>query len=185
MRNGDGVWREICLRDAVLAGDAGAWETWYAETYAGLEAYVQWRCARLHDLVEDVIQETWLTAVRSIGRFRPESGPFQAWVRGIAANVISNQLRKRSRQQRLQQPISGEPECRNGAGFAALHERSERIAQALAALPEQYEAVLRSKYLELQTVEQIAALRNETSKAVESLLTRARAAFRERFAGQE
>ncbi len=185
MRNGDGVWREIYLREAVLAGDAGAWRTWYDETYAGLEAYVQWRCARLHDLVEDVLQETWLTAVRSIGRFQPESGSFQAWVRGIAANVIGNQLRQRSRRQRLQQPLNAEPECRNGAASAAVRERSERIAQALAALPEQYEGVLRSKYLELQTVEQIAALRNETPKAIESLLTRARAAFRERFAGQE
>ena len=68
---------------------------------------------------------------------------------------------------------------------AETRERSERIAQALAALPEQYEAVLRAKYLELQTVEQIAAVRNETPKAVESLLTRARAAFRENFASQE
>jgi len=185
MRNGEGVYREVCLRDAVLAGDASAWETWYDETYAGLEAYVQWRCARLHDLVEDVLQETWLTAVRSIRRFRPESGSFQAWARGIAANVISNQLRQRSRRQRRQQPLGAEPACPNGAACTESLERSERIARALAALPEQYEAVLRAKYLEQQTVEQIAGLRNETPKAVESLLTRARAAFRANFAEQE
>jgi RNA polymerase sigma-70 factor (ECF subfamily) len=185
MANGDGVWREVGLRNAVLAGDASAWRTWYEETYAGLEAYVQWRCARLHDLVDDVLQETWLTAVRSIRSFRPESGSFQAWVRGIAANVISNQLRQRGRRQRRQLPLNAEPECRNGAACGETRERSERIALALASLPEQYEAVLRAKYLEQQTVEQIAGLWSETPKAVESLLTRARAAFRENFGSQE
>jgi RNA polymerase sigma-70 factor, ECF subfamily len=182
MRDGEGVYREVCLRNAVLDGDASAWETWYDETYAKLEAYVQWRCARLNDLVDDVLQETWLTAVRSIGRFRPESGSFQAWVRGIAVNVIRNQLRQRSRRQRRQQPLNTEPECRNGD---VRVEDRELIAIALAALPEQYEAVLRAKYLDQQTVEQIAGLRNETPKAVESLLSRARAAFRVSFTGQE
>jgi RNA polymerase sigma-70 factor (ECF subfamily) len=185
MQNGDGVWREVCLRNAVLAGDASAWRTWYEETYAGLEVYVQWRCARLRDLVDDVLQETWLTAVRSIRRFRPEAGSFQAWVRGIAANVISNQLRQRGRRQRLQQPLSSEPACSNGVACAESLERSVRIARALAALPERYEAVLRAKYLEQQTIEQIAGLQNETLKAVESLLSRARAAFRENFGAQE
>jgi RNA polymerase sigma-70 factor, ECF subfamily len=185
MGNGDGVWREVCLRDAVLAGDASAWRTWYEETYSGLEAYVQWRCACLHDLVDDVLQETWLTAVRSMRRFQPELGSFQAWVRGIAANVINNQLRQRSRRQRRQEPLKVEPQCLNGAASNETRERSERIAIALAALPEQYEAVLRAKYLEQRTVEQIAGSWNETPKAVESLLTRARAAFRANFGSEE
>ena len=44
-----------------------------------------------------------------------------------------------------------------------------------------YEAVLRAKYLDRQTVEEIAAARGETMKAVESLLSRARQAFREAY----
>src|SRR5476649_633190 len=88
MRNGEGAWREVHLRDAVLAGDENAWRAWYEETYEPLEAYVLWRCARLRDLADDVLQETWLTAVRSMKRFRPQAGSFIAWLRGIAANVI-------------------------------------------------------------------------------------------------
>ena len=185
MRNGEGEWREARLRAAVLAGDASAWRVWYEETYAPLEAYVLWRCARMHDLAEDVLQEAWLTAVRSIRRFRPEAGSFQAWIRGIAANVIRNQLRQRSRRSRRQQPLGSEPPCGNGSSCGDSRERSERIAQALAALPEHYEAVLRAKYLEQQSVDHIAGLWRETPKAIESLLTRARTAFRENFLRQE
>jgi RNA polymerase sigma-70 factor (ECF subfamily) len=44
-----------------------------------------------------------------------------------------------------------------------------------------YEAVLRAKYLEGQSVADIAAGRGDSAKAVESLLTRARQAFREAY----
>jgi len=60
-------------------------------------------------------------------------------------------------------------------------ERAERIAATLADLPEHYEAVLRAKYLERATVAEIAEASGQTPKAVESLLTRARQAFREKY----
>ena len=51
----------------------------------------------------------------------------------------------------------------------------------LASLSERHEAVLRAKYLEQHSVADIAAEWDETPKAVESLLSRARAAFREAY----
>jgi RNA polymerase sigma-70 factor (ECF subfamily) len=63
----------------------------------------------------------------------------------------------------------------------ADRERAERVAAALAGLPERYEGVLRMKYLDRLSVAEIAATSGETEKAVESLLTRARAAFREAY----
>jgi RNA polymerase sigma-70 factor (ECF subfamily) len=56
---------------------------------------------------------------------------------------------------------------------------AERIARALAELPERYEAVLRAKYLDQHAVVDIATAWSETPKAIESLLSRARQAFRE------
>ena len=57
-------------------------------------------------------------------------------------------------------------------------EQAEQVARALAALPDRYEAVLRAKYLDLDSVERISAKWDESPKAIESLLTRARQAFR-------
>ncbi len=138
-------------------------------------AYVLWRCGGLHDHADDAVQETWLTAVRRVRSFDPAQGTFAGWLRGIAANVLRNQLRAR----RLRRG-----EALNGHVPAPDTERqrrdqAERIAQALGRLPERYEIVLRSKYVDGLSVADIAAATGDTPKAVESLLTRARQAFRE------
>jgi RNA polymerase sigma-70 factor, ECF subfamily len=175
----DRLWRERGFRDAVAAGDERAWRTWFELEYAPLEAYVLWRCGSLRDLADDVLQETWLTAVRRIRAFNPETGPFHNWLCGIAANVVRNQLRSRRRRTSRQEPLNGE--IGSDDPGPTERERSERIAHALAGLPERSELVVRLKYLEQKSVAEIAAIWGETEKAVESLLTRARAAFREAY----
>jgi RNA polymerase sigma-70 factor (ECF subfamily) len=159
------------LRSAVLAGDEAAWRALYDGAYAELWAYVVWRCAGVRDLAEEITQETWLVAVRRIRDFDPQRGAFLTWLRGIAAKVLQNHLRACHKLQTLDGQDVIEP----------VHDvdQAELITLALAELPAHYEAVLRAKYLEASSVEQIAAERGETLKAVESLLTRARRAFRE------
>lgn len=172
----DRVWRERGLRDAVAGGDAAAWGVWYEAEYGPLEAYVLWRCAGLRDLADDVIQDTWLTAVRRVRRFDPAVGPFHAWLCGIAGNVLRNKLRARRRREGRQRPLP------NDVGTPELvRDRAERVAEALAALPDRWERVLRMKYLDRMSVAEIGAACGETEKAVESLLSRARAAFREAY----
>src|SRR5580765_7501759 len=68
----DRVWRERGLRSAVLHGDERAWQTLYDESFAGLYRYVCWRCAGLRDVADDIVQETWLTAVRRVAVFEPD-----------------------------------------------------------------------------------------------------------------
>ncbi len=170
----DRVWRERGLRSAVLAGDERAWQSWYDESFAGLYRYVCWRCAGLRDVADEVVQETWLTAVRRIAKFDPDQASFAAWLRGIAANLIRNHLRT-LRRAAPTVPLDGS----EAAACGSEHADKERIAEALAALSERHEAVLRAKYLEQRSVAGIAADWGETEKAVESLLSRAREAFRE------
>jgi RNA polymerase sigma-70 factor (ECF subfamily) len=180
MESNERVWRERGLLRAVLAGDERAWEVLYTEAFDGLHAYVGWRCAGLRDLAEEVVQETWLTAVRRIRSFEPARGSFAGWLRGIAANVLRNHLRRQDRRNGRSLPQS-----LSTADALEQREQAERIARALAELPEHYEAVLRAKYLDDQSVADIAAARGETPKAVESLLTRARQAFREAYLNLE
>jgi len=180
MPSGDRVWREFGLRGAVLAGDEQAWRVWYEESFPGLYAYVLWRCAGLRDLADDLVQETWLTAVRRVRAFDPERGSFAGWLRGIAANVIRHHLRRVRANNHVALPGSADWVAPADATLEQ-RETAERIACALASLSQRYEAVLRAKYLEQQSVDAIACAWNETPKAIESLLTRAREAFRERF----
>ncbi len=182
MQPSDRVWRERGLLSAVLAGDEQAWRTWYVESFDGLYAYVCWRCVGLRDLADDVVQETWLTAIRRIHDFDPGRGSFAGWLRGIAANVLRNHLRRQDRRHGQARALAeGHPSAASVEGALERRELAEGIARTLAGLPEHYEAVLRAKYLDQQSVADIARAQNQTAKAVESLLTRARQAFRQAY----
>jgi len=85
------------LRRAVLAGDEHVWQAWYDETFDDLYAYVLWRSGGRRDRADEISQETWLTAVRSVRRFDPRKGNFLDWMRGIAANVLRHNLREQRR----------------------------------------------------------------------------------------
>jgi RNA polymerase sigma-70 factor, ECF subfamily len=175
------VRHEERLRGAVLAGDQAAWRTLYDGAFAELWSYVLWRCAGLHSAAEEIVQDTWLVAVRRIADFEPAQGPFLAWLRGIAANQLRNHFRTVRRHPQTQSDFA-EP----SRDDREQREQAELIAAALAELPERSEDVLRAKYLDLMSVEQIAGEWDETPKAIESLLTRARQAFRtayEKLAG--
>src|SRR5438477_2456387 len=175
--DGDHVGHERRLRAAVLAGDEAAWQSWYDAATPGLRAYVHWRCAGLPDLADEVVQETWLTAVRRVRTFRPEAGPFAGWLCGIAANLIRNRLRRYRRERQI-----GFVPTANAGGS---HDKAEVVARALAELPPHYEQVLRAKYLDGLSVRAIADQSGDSPKAVESLLTRARQAFREAYQAAE
>jgi RNA polymerase sigma-70 factor, ECF subfamily len=179
MLSNEVVRQETALRKAVLAGDAAAWRILYDGAYAELWAYISWRCAGLGDVAEDVTQETWLVAVRRIRDFEPRRGRFLAWLRGIAVHVLANHFRTRRR--RPEKPLADCDVAADPDPAVERREQAERIAQALTALPDSSEAVLRAKYLDLLSVAQIATEWNETPKAIESLLTRARQAFRSEY----
>jgi RNA polymerase sigma-70 factor (ECF subfamily) len=173
--------REAMLRQAVLAGDEAAWRTWCLEAFDELDRYVFWRCGQRRDQADEVVQETWLTAVRKIRRFNPAQASFLAWLRGIAANVRRNHQRRVRRIALHEISNNGHADPASQPIANDREDASRRIAAALDALPERQETVLRAKYLDGLSVAQIAAAWNETPKTIESLLTRARQAFREGF----
>jgi RNA polymerase sigma-70 factor, ECF subfamily len=185
MDSEDRVQREGMLRRAVLAGDEDAWRTWYNETFDDLCRYVRWRCGGRPDWADEIVQETWLTAVRRVRRFDPRQGSFLAWLRGIAANLLRNDLRRQRRLLKLEQSANAQSgQNSNAESQRENRHRQQRVAAALDALPEREEAVLRAKYLEGLSVAEIASGRGETLKAIESLLSRARQAFRDVYRGQ-
>jgi RNA polymerase sigma-70 factor (ECF subfamily) len=183
MKSDERICREAALRSAVLAGDERAWRAFYDEAFPGLFAYVHWRCAGLRDLTDEIVQETWLTAVRRMRSFDPAHGSFAGWLRGIAANQLRNRWRQSCHRNGR---LGGDGAITTPADAEIVQqERAECIARALALLPERQEAVLQAKYLDGRSVADIAAEWGESLKAVESLLTRARQAFREVYQPNE
>lgn len=173
------TYREKGLRDAVLAGDETAWQSWYDESYEPVYRYVHWRCGGKREWCEEVVQETWLTAVRKIASFDPRQASFLDWLRGIAANILRNHFRQRRQLARNSQSLDVDPPGKPANDPEdAYHESVSRV---LHSLPERHEQVLRAKYLDEMTVQEIAREWNQSIKAIESLLGRARASFRVSF----
>ncbi|HIJ74471.1 MAG TPA: sigma-70 family RNA polymerase sigma factor [Candidatus Hydrogenedentes bacterium] len=174
-------WEERGLRDAVLAGDETAWRALYDRCFHPLYAYVYRQTHGHAQRTEDVVQECWLVAVRRIRTFDPDRARFMTWMRGIAENVLRNHRRKWRRRdgaERLTDDIEhAAPATPHGAQVAV----AEQVALAIAALPPRYREALRAKYEERLTVAQMAGRSGESVKAVESLLTRARAEFRKAY----
>jgi RNA polymerase sigma-70 factor (ECF subfamily) len=157
---------------AAAGGDRDAWDWLYRHTAERLGRFVAWRVGGRKDLADDAVQETWLTIAKSLECFDADRGSFAVWACGVAANVIRNRLRDWRRSSGRTTPLTGDEPGR-AAGDTAL-----RIAEVLANLPTEYEAVLRGKYLDGRTVAEMAAATGDSEKAIESRLTRAREAFR-------
>ena len=185
MLDDDRASAEQLLHRAVLAGDANAWQRLYEESFDPLYRYALWRSGGSREQADEVVQETWLIAVRQISRFDPSRGSFVSWTRGIAANVMRNQLRRLASRRQHAESIAGDPHS-NGHAARAMQQlrQAEQVAQSLAELPQHYEQVLRAKYVDGYSVAEIAQQRGETPKAVESLLVRARENFRQEYKNQ-
>jgi RNA polymerase sigma-70 factor (ECF subfamily) len=178
--------REKIMHREVLAGKEDAWRTWYEEHFDALFSYIWWRTGGQRDLAEEATQETWLTAVRKIRSFDSDRADFRSWLRGIANNILRNHFRKTARRSPAtpyDENAHGSP-AHSGENHAPARD-SQLVARALADLPERYEEALRAKYFGGQSVPQIASAWGETEKAVESVLSRARQAFRKSLERRE
>lgn len=174
--------REAALRRRLLSGDESAWAELYADHFDSLWVSVARRIGPDRGRIEDAVQEAWLVAVRRIGTFAPSRGSFRAWLHGIAANVVRNHVRLRSRGERTTRSTLDDAGVLADAPHDAGGAESRELMEASwASLPERYRAVLREKYIDELSVEEIARRRDQTPKAVESLLGRARIAFRETY----
>ena len=136
----------------------------------------------MQDRTDEIIQETWLWAVRRLRQFDPNRGSFSVWLRGIAANALRNRFREEKNRRGRLETVDVETLQAGAIEKGALHAR--QIARTLAALPEQYESVLRAKYFDGLSVARIAELEDKTPKAIESLLSRARRTFQQLYQEQ-
>lgn len=170
---------ERALVSQVLAGNEAAFDEFYRHYVPTLFRYIYYSFNGNREDAEDILQETVLAAVRSLHRFRGQSS-LHTWLHAIARHKISDQIRKRQRADSHQSDEEyHEPELREpGAQPDDLVSQRGVIEAALSALPQDHREVLLGKYLEGFSVRELAYIMGRSEKSVESLLTRARAAFR-------
>jgi RNA polymerase sigma-70 factor (ECF subfamily) len=121
----------------------------------------------------DLMQETWLRAVRHITLFRGQSA-FRTWLTGIALNCYREWRRRHAREVRMGD-ADGRPGGSRGADDAAA------VAQVLARLHPAHREVIVLHDVEGFTHEEIAETLEIEPGTSKSRLSRARRAFRQRW----
>jgi RNA polymerase sigma-70 factor (ECF subfamily) len=81
--------------EALKAGDEAAFRA-LIERYHGPIMSLAMAYVRDRGVAEDVVQETWLTCLRSLDRFEGRSS-LKTWIFGIAINVARSRRRKEAR----------------------------------------------------------------------------------------
>jgi RNA polymerase sigma-70 factor (ECF subfamily) len=173
---------EKALIERAQRGDRSAFEDLTSRSRERLATLTRFRLGaslRAQVDVEDILQETYLRALESVGRFswRSEDSFFQ-WLSGISRNVIREQCRR----VRPAAEIEGEgppAEAPSPSRVMAREERLDRLQRALDELPTEYKRVLRAVLVEKQPVTEIAHRLGKTPNAVSLLLLRANRKLRE------
>lgn len=134
---------------------------------------------------EDVAQEVFLKAFRSLAGFKGEA-KFSTWLYRITFNLCADWLRRSRGPGRKTVPIDDAREIGDGridleAGLLDAEER-QRVNRALDRLDERYRSVVVLQYYQKLAYEEIAAILEVPVKTVETRLYRARKLLREALA---
>ena len=143
---------------------------------------------RNHEVAQDIVQETFVAALKSAANFRGQSKVY-TWLCSIANKKVSDFYRRQKRQAKYQTTTALEPDQIGDVGVlvpdpAAAEERHEVTRQVLFSLPLHYRQVLILKYVEEMPVLEISQIMGRSPKSIEGLLTRARNELRTKLATQ-
>ena len=171
--------QEKALVSRLLDGDEAAFDELYQRYVPCLFRSIYYSLNGDQNDAEDVLQETMLAAMQSLRRFRGESS-LSTWLHAIARYKTSDQIRQRQRVRNHQ--VEEETADLELKDLATLPEelvtQRSAVEAALRALPQDHREVLLGKYLDGFSVRELSSIMGRSEKAVESLLTRAREAFR-------
>lgn len=182
--------RDLVAR--MRAGDETAFDRFFEGHFSRLYRFALARMGRDPDAAEDVVQNTLCKAVAGLAGYRSESRLF-TWLCTICRHEIAAYYERQGRRPAPVALVEDAPEVRAALERLAAGEGNPeagmerqdvaRLVQvALDALPPAYGDALEWKYVHGLPVKEIALRLNLGPKAAESLLTRARAAFRAGFA---
>jgi RNA polymerase sigma-70 factor (ECF subfamily) len=177
------------LAARALAGDERAFTELFDTYFPRLFRFAL-RRVETEDAAEEIVQATLVKAMRSLGDWRGEASLF-TWLCTICRREVAAHWEGLGKQPRFT-PLDDLPQVRSALESIFdpadrpdhLFERLETagaVQIVLDSLPGRYGDILEWKYAHGMTVAEIAARIDSTEKAVESMLTRARLAFREGF----
>lgn len=184
--------RQLVAR--MRAGEQRAFDEFFAVCASRLAAFAARRSGLDFASLEDIVQNTLIKALRNLDSYRGDAA-LLTWVTEICRHELADVHRKAARRPVHESLDSMEsesaavlqlrlPEPSEPPGELELNMRQAAILRVLDALPKQYAIALEAKYGDGLSVDDIAKLLDVTPIAAQSLLARAREAFRDAWRAQ-
>jgi RNA polymerase sigma-70 factor (ECF subfamily) len=181
------------LVSRMLARDEGAFEHFFDAYAPGLYRFALARLEYNGDAAEEVVQAALCRAITKLATYRGEAALF-TWLCTFCRHEISAHYGRVRRVGRETPLVEEAPDVRAALESLAAadtdgpHERLRRrelarlVQMTIDYLPDRYGDALEWKYIQELSVHEIAGRLKISPKAAESLLSRAREAFRDAFA---
>ena len=177
----------MSLAARIAEGDLQAARVLYDRYSELLFAFIHHRCNGDRVEAEDIWQETLVAAIRGMRGFRGQSTMF-TWMRRIAEHITVDHYRQAQRHQGISFSELPEAALAELRAYDTLPEEQFQretlrvtVLETLASLPDKYRIALIARYCDGSSVKQVAQLLGKRYKAAESILSRAREAFRRAF----
>jgi len=159
----------------VASGDQSVYATLVADHLGPISAYAQ-RMTGNASNAEDITQEVFLRLWLKASEFDVTRARLTTWLHQMAHNLAIDQHRKRHREVSLE--VIDVPDT---AVPSDSSEEPYPVAQALLQLPERQRSALALTYYQDLSNREVADIMGLSTRAVESLLVRARSAMKVRL----
>jgi RNA polymerase sigma-70 factor, ECF subfamily len=170
------------LVKGIKNGEQSALKVLYLKYSELLFAYILHHLDNEKEVASDIWQETWVVVIEKINDFQYKSSIF-TWLCAIAKNKISDYYRNAKKQERFQsiEKIHFDIDIEELEIELVDLETQVDVITILANLTDEYRYLLVAKYVENKGIDEISLEIGKSYKATESMLTRARGAFRKEF----
>jgi RNA polymerase sigma-70 factor, ECF subfamily len=187
-----GVYEADCaLVKRMRAGEQGAFDEFFKASAPRLIAFIARRSALDPATLEDIAQCALIKAVRNLASYRGEAALF-TWLAEIGRHELADVHRKAARAPahlsldepdsmlRVDEPLRA-PQNQEPISLLFAASRRTEVMKVLRSLPPHYALALEAKYGDGLSVEDIARQLGLSAIATQSVLARAREAFRQRW----
>jgi RNA polymerase sigma-70 factor (ECF subfamily) len=170
---------EALARRAV-ARDAAAWEQIFESHYRAVFGFVRFRLRGV-DEAEDIAAQVFEVAYSKADKFDFRGAPIQAWLLGIARNLVRDHIKKLGRRGRSEEvdELTMPPQPDQSEHVDLRHD----LRAAMQSLTEDQQEVIALRFLLDKSVTETAVLMDRSEDAVKNLQRRALAAMHRSLSG--
>lgn len=163
-----------------MLDDEVAFDGWYRDALPRVYAYLYSRCGGDAALAEDLTQQAFVEAVRNAERWNGRAD-LVTWIVGIGRHKLADHFRRLGRDRRRTVELRGEAELTDDPVLGVTID----IQRALDSLPPDQRFALVLRAADGLPVRDVAAVIGRSEDATESLIRRARTAFRRAYDGED